>query len=163
MNRIVWKFSFCSLRFQWWFKFLEKSVHLPQKCHFHKQSWTFFRVKWPTSNMQNSAYRTSTQLAWFIFLLNFIEMLWSYKKCQKIGAGMGLGWVRTKNVLAKTIPDKIFGTKWNNPVKLDRRRKVWCLFLRVIQLLLVKSKFLKEDEALGHELLNILKLRIFQN
>ena len=30
-----------------------------------------------------------------------------------------------------TIPDKIFGTKWNNPVKLDRRRKVWYLFLRV--------------------------------
>ena len=23
-----------------------------------------------------------------------------------------------------TIPHKIFGTKWNNPVKLDRRRKV---------------------------------------
>ena len=30
-----------------------------------------------------------------------------------------------------TIPDKIFGTKWRNPVKLDRRRKVWYLFLRV--------------------------------
>ena len=29
-----------------------------------------------------------------------------------------------------TIPDKIFGTKWRNPVKLDRRRKVWYLFLR---------------------------------
>ena len=30
-----------------------------------------------------------------------------------------------------TIPDKIFGTKWTNPVKLDRIRKVWYLFLRV--------------------------------
>ena len=24
--------------------------------------------------------------------------------------------------------NKIFGTKWNNPVKLDRRRKVWYVF-----------------------------------
>ena len=24
MSKIVWKFSFCSLHFQWWFKFLEK-------------------------------------------------------------------------------------------------------------------------------------------
>ena len=30
-----------------------------------------------------------------------------------------------------TIPDKILGTKWSNPVKLDRKRKVWYLFLRV--------------------------------
>ena len=29
------------------------------------------------------------------------------------------------------IPDKIFGTKWSNPVKLDRKRKVWYLLLRV--------------------------------
>ena len=27
-------------------------------------------------------------------------------------------------VLLSTIPDKIFGTKWSNPVKLDRKRKV---------------------------------------
>ena len=31
-----------------------------------------------------------------------------------------------------TIPDKIFGTKWSNPVKLDRKRKVWYMFLNVI-------------------------------
>ena len=30
-----------------------------------------------------------------------------------------------------TIPDNIFETKWNNPVKLDRKRKVWYLFLHV--------------------------------
>ena len=28
-----------------------------------------------------------------------------------------------------TIQEKIFGTKWSNPVKLDRKRKVWYLFL----------------------------------
>ena len=27
------------------------------------------------------------------------------------------------------IPDKIFGTKWSNPIKLGRKRKVWYLFL----------------------------------
>ena len=42
-----------------------------------------------------------------------------------------------------TIPDTIFGTKWSNPVKLDRKRKVWYLFLGVFQLLFAKSKFLK--------------------
>ena len=30
-----------------------------------------------------------------------------------------------------TIPDKIFGTKWSNPVKLNRKGKIWYLFLRV--------------------------------
>ena len=33
--------------------------------------------------------------------------------------------------LLPTISDKIFGSKWNNPVKLERRRKVWYLYLRV--------------------------------
>ena len=57
-------------------------------------------------------------------------MLWSYRKCQKLGVGRTLGRVRTKNMLAQTIWDKIFGIKWNNPVKLDRKRKVWYVFLR---------------------------------
>ena len=34
-------------------------------------------------------------------------------------------------LIKSTIPDKIFGTKWGNLVKLDKRRKVWYLFLRV--------------------------------
>ena len=55
-------------------------------------------------------------------------MFWSYKKCQKIGVERELGRVRTKNLLAQTIPDK---TKWSNPVKLDWKRKVWYLFLHV--------------------------------
>ena len=58
-------------------------------------------------------------------------MLWSYEKCQKIGVGRGLDRVKTKNFLAQAIPDKIFGIKWSNLVKLDRKRKVWYLFLRV--------------------------------
>ena len=51
-------------------------------------------------------------------------MLWNYKKCQKIGVGRGVGQFRAKNFLAQTIPDKTFETKWSNPVKLDKRRKV---------------------------------------
>ena len=46
-----------------------------------------------------------------------------------MGIGRGLGQVRTKNWLAKTIPDKIFETKWRNPIKLERKKKVWYLFL----------------------------------
>ena len=53
--------------------------------------------------------------------MNFIETLWSYKKCQNIGVGKGLGRVRIKNFLAQTIPNKIFGTKRSNPVKLDKK------------------------------------------
>ena len=51
-------------------------------------------------------------------------MFWSFKKCQKIGVGRRLGRARIKNLLAQTIPEKIFGTKWSNQVKLDRKRKV---------------------------------------
>ena len=37
---------------------------------------------------------------------------------------------RESRLVLPTIPDKILGTKWSNPVKLDRKRKVWYLFLR---------------------------------
>ena len=76
-------------------------------------------------------FGTLAQLTCFIFLLKFLQVLWSYKKCQKIGVERGLGRATIKNVLAQTILDKIFGTKWSNPVKLDRERKVWYLFLCV--------------------------------
>ena len=58
-------------------------------------------------------------------------MPWNYKKCQKIGVGKRMDQVRAKHLFAQTILDKIFGTKWSNLVKLDKRRKVWYLFLRV--------------------------------
>ena len=47
--------------------------------------------------------------------------------------------------LRPTIQDKIFGTKWSNPVKLDWKRKVWYLFLCLFLLLFARSKFLKRD------------------
>ena len=40
-------------------------------------------------------------------------------------------WKGIKNLLAQTNMDKIFCRKWNNPVKLDMKRKVLYLFLRV--------------------------------
>ena len=60
------------------------------------------------------------QLTLFICLLKFMEMLWSYKKCQKIGVGRGLGRVGMKYLIPQTIPDKIFGTKWSNPRDVSR-------------------------------------------
>ena len=48
-------------------------------------------------------------------------MIWSYKKCQEVGVGRRLGQV---SLLTDAIPHKIFGTKWSNPVKLDRKIKV---------------------------------------
>ena len=71
--------------------------------------------------MQNSAYTepldsgTLTQLTCFTILMKFLEMIWSYKECQKVVVGRGMGRVRTKKLLAQTISDKIFGTKWSNP------------------------------------------------
>ena len=46
-----------------------------------------------------------------------------YSKVKKI-----IGLIRKLHNTLPTIPDKIFGTKWNNPVKLDSKRKVWYLF-----------------------------------
>ena len=42
---------------------------------------------------------------------------------------MGITWEKVKCMT--TIPDKIFGTKWSDPVKLDRKRKFWYVFLCV--------------------------------
>ena len=53
-------------------------------------------------------------------------MLWSYRECQKIGVGRGLGRVRTKSLLAQTIPDKIFGTKCSNTGQ--EKKSLVCVF-----------------------------------
>ena len=58
-------------------------------------------------------------------------MLWSYKTCQKVGVGKGLGQLSIKNLLAHAIQGKIFGRKCSNPLKLNRERKVWHLLLHV--------------------------------
>ena len=44
---------------------------------------------------------------------------------------MELNQVKTENLFAQTIQDKTFGTKLSNPVKLDRERKIWYVFLGV--------------------------------
>ena len=121
-----------------------KSAHLAQKCYFcqktiNKQSWKLFKVKIFDLNQICKIVFAQNHWIWnfnatelcFIFLLKFVEMLWSYKNCQKNWSWKGLGWVRIKNLLAQTIPNKIFGTKWSNPVKLVRKIKVWYLFLHV--------------------------------
>ena len=62
MTKIVWKFSFCSHHFQWWFKFLEKVFIcfknvISAKKTTNKWQWKFTRVNfWPKLNMQNTAY-----------------------------------------------------------------------------------------------------------
>ena len=45
---------------------------------------------------------------------------------------------------------EIFGTKWRNPVKLDRKRNVWYQLLHVFWQLLPKFNLWKEDWALGY-------------
>ena len=121
-----------------------KNGSLAQKCYFYQkttnnQRWKLFKVKFfakikhaKQCLQQTIKFATLTQLTCFIFLLKFIEMFCNYKKCQKIIVGRRLSRVRIKNLYSQTIPGKIFGTKWNNQVKLDIKRKVWYLFLRVL-------------------------------
>ena len=46
------------------------------------------------------------------------------KEMSKIEDGQRLGQVRIEYFLTQKIPDKIIGTKWGIPVKLERKRKV---------------------------------------
>ena len=48
-------------------------------------------------------------------------------KYQKIKVWSRLCGVKTENLLSKTMRGKILGTKYENPVKLERARKVWYL------------------------------------
>ena len=86
--------------------------------------------------MQTSAYTKPLNLGLYrsdllYILTQVLETLWSNKICQKIADRRVLCQVRVKSLLAQIIPNKIFGTNWSNPVKLDRQRKILYLFLRV--------------------------------
>ena len=59
---------------------------------------------------------------WFKFHINIITSFRVMTICLYKGL--------TRN-LEPTIPDKIFGTKWSNAAKLERKRKVWYVFLCV--------------------------------
>ena len=142
MSKIVWKFSFCLLHFEWWFKFLEKLLIwlkiLPLSKNYQEAKLKVFKSQIFDLNQlceivltQNHWIWTLTQLTCFVFLLKFIEMFWSYKKMSKNWSWKRNGWVKVKHLHAQTIPDKILVTKSSNPVKLGKKRKVWYLFLRI--------------------------------
>ena len=61
-------------------------------------------------------------------------------------------YVSCRNVflMGSTTLGKVFGTRWRNPAKLDRTRKVWYLLLHVFWLLLPKFNFCRGDGALGY-------------
>ena len=61
-----------------------------------------------------------------------------------------LGKTQTALFPVPTILDNTFGTRWRNPLKLDRTRKVWYLLLPGFWLLLPKVNFWKGDWALGY-------------
>ena len=91
----------------------------------------------PKSNMKNSIYTKPLNLKLYHNCLA-LYFCWSSEKyfgviknVEKAGVGKRLNWDRAKKVFAKTISDLIFATKWNNWVKLDKRRKFWYLLLRV--------------------------------
>ena len=141
MTKIVRKFSVCSLNFQWWFKLLQevlvkfKNLTSIWEVPINKTE-SFLKLHfWTKLNMHNSAYtkllNLELQSNWLALHLKLIQMVWSYKKCLRIAVGRGLGWVRIKNFLPQTVPDKIFATNWSSPVKLDKNKKVWYLLFRV--------------------------------
>ena len=74
-----------------------------------------------TRNHKVWSFNATDLLYIFIeFHRNALEL----KKIENIGVGRRLDRIRSKNLLAQTILDKIFGTKWSNPVKMNRKRKV---------------------------------------
>ena len=80
MTRIIWKFSFCSVLFQWWFQFLEIVLIWLRKVSSIKyttntQSWKLSKVKFLLH--KDIKFGTLTQLTCFISLLNIGGMLWS--------------------------------------------------------------------------------------
>ena len=56
-------------------------------------------------------------------------------KKKKNEAGRGQGRVRFQILISQTIPAKIFGMKWNNPVKPCWDIIDWYLFFPVFKLL----------------------------
>ena len=137
---MIENFFFYYLHFQWWFTFLGKvircfkNVTSIKKLPIGKVESFSKSNFWPKWNIQKYClyktiqFGTLTQLACFIFFLKFIEMLWSSKRCIKAWVGRRQGRDKAKNVLSQAILNKMFGTKWNNPVKPDRRRKVLYVF-----------------------------------
>ena len=86
MTRIVRKFSFCFLHFQWWFKFMGKVFIWLKHFTFIKKLpiskvQSFLKLNfWPKSNIQNSAYvkRLNWELQCNRLALYFY---WNSEKC----------------------------------------------------------------------------------
>ena len=128
-NCLNFFFPFCTSNddsnFSKKYLFLGKNLTYIKKLPISKVKNFLMKNFWRNSNMENSAYtKTSNFEIQFIFLLKFIQILWCYKKYKKIGVWRVLGQVIIKNFLEHTILDKIYVTKWSNPVKLDMQRKV---------------------------------------
>ena len=64
---------------------------------------------------------------WF-YVYKVLEIVGRYHCMIFQGKLINQTWENSKK---PTIPDKIVGTKWSNPVKMDRKKKVWYLFLHV--------------------------------
>ena len=90
-------------------------------------------------SISNWAYPHVRPRLWDSTFVAF-SLIWSSISLHNFGFFLGFF-----QLWLATILDKIFGTKWSNQVKLDRKRKVCCVFLCVFSLLLAKSKFLKGD------------------
>ena len=140
MAKIIWKFSFCSLLFQWWFKFLKKmsiwfkKLSSVKKLPISNGEGVNF---WPKLNIQNSAHTKPLNLE---AQCSWPALYFRYKR--------RLGRIIIKTLFAQTILGKIFAAEWESPVKLDRARKIWYLLLCVFWLLLPKFNFWKGDWAL---------------
>ena len=102
----------------------EESSTLAQKRYFYlqgtnNQSWKDFKfkllpwIKYLKQCLQkNIKFGTLAKLACFIFLLKLIEMVWSYKKCQKSGDERGLRQSMIKSFLPRLSWTKYLYQNW---------------------------------------------------
>ena len=70
------------------------------------------------------------QMSGYIFLLKLEKSCEKNMKCENIKGWRKLNGVITKILFSQTLPGKIFGTKYINPVKLNKTRKPLYLLLR---------------------------------
>ena len=135
MIKIVRKFSFCFLHFQWWFECLGKVLILFKNVTPIKklpisdsesilQSILDLNWIWEILFKQNRwiwSFNATDML--YIFLKHYRNALIIYKLTKTKVWGR-LGGVTIKTLFAQTILGNIFRKKMRNPVKMDRARKV---------------------------------------
>ena len=149
-----WKILFCSLHFQQWFKFLEKTliwmkgISTVKNLPISKIS-IFLKSNFDLKQMCKKRLRKTIKFGFLMHLSCFIvsikirSELWMYRKFQIIEVWITLGQIIKRYLFAQTIQDKIFETKWKTSVKVGWTMKLWYIPLGTFERLSATFSFCK--------------------